>query len=94
VTTFVIGDVGNVPDPAAMVEYRAKVLATLELYGGGFVIRGGAIDVLEGGWRPTHLSVMRFPSAEHARRWYCSPEYRAIVPLRAGVRMDLVILDG
>lgn len=93
-TTFVIGNVGHVPDPAAMAEYRAKVLATLRRYGGGFAVRGGKIDVLEGDWRPTHLSVMEFPTEEDARRWYTSPEYREIHALRDGVAMDLVIVSG
>ncbi|MGW0810965.1 DUF1330 domain-containing protein [Nonomuraea sp. NPDC002799] len=93
-TTFVIGNVAVIPDKEKMAEYRAKVLATLQAYGGGFAIRGGAFDVLEGDWRPTHLSVMRFPSAEQARRWYDSPEYAEIVPLREGVHMDLILVDG
>ncbi|MEV0230714.1 DUF1330 domain-containing protein [Nonomuraea sp. NPDC050786] len=93
-TTFVIGNVAAIPDKEKMAEYRAKVLATLQAYGGGFAIRGGAFDVLEGDWQPTHLSVMRFPSADHARRWYASPEYAEIVPLREGVHMDLILVDG
>ncbi|MFC4531108.1 DUF1330 domain-containing protein [Sphaerisporangium dianthi] len=93
-TTFVIGNVAAVPDREKMAVYREKVLATLQAYGGGFAIRGGEFDVLEGGWHPTHLSVMQFPSAEHARRWYDSPEYAAITPLREGVEMDLILVDG
>jgi uncharacterized protein (DUF1330 family) len=93
-TALLIGNVGVVGDSAAMAEYRAKVERTLQLYGGGFVIRGGEFTVLEGDWRPTHLSVMGFPTAEDARRWYSSPEYQEIVPLRDGTHMDLILVEG
>ncbi|WP_282794123.1 DUF1330 domain-containing protein [Streptomyces sp. CC224B] len=93
-TALLIGNVGVIGDKEAMAEYRAKVLETLQLYGGGFVIRGGEFEVLEGDWRPEHLSVMGFPTAKDARRWYTSPEYRAIVPLREGTHMDLVLVEG
>ncbi|QFR00468.1 DUF1330 domain-containing protein [Streptomyces phaeolivaceus] len=93
-TALLIGNVGVIADERRMSDYRAKVLHTLELYGGGFMIRGGAFEALEGAWRPTHLSVMRFPTAAAARRWYHSPEYRAIVPLREGTHMDLILLEG
>ena len=91
---LVIGNVTAVRDERAMAEYREKVLATLQLYGGGFEVRGGTVDVLEGEWRPEHLSVMWFPTADHARRWYHSPEYAAILELRMGVDMELVLVAG
>ncbi|KUO12364.1 DUF1330 domain-containing protein [Streptomyces sp. DSM 15324] len=93
-TALLIGNVGVIGDERAMAEYREKVLHTLELYGGGFMIRGGAFETLEGDWNPTHLSVMVFPTAHLARLWYTSPEYQAIVPLRAGTHMDLVLVEG
>lgn len=93
-TALLIGNVGTVGDERRMAEYRAKVLDTLRLYGGGFMIRGGTFETLEGEWKPTHLSVMEFPTADHARRWYSSPEYRAIVPLRDGTPMDLILVEG
>lgn len=91
---LLIGNVGTLGDPEAMAEYRAQVGSTLALHGGGFVIRNGTFEVLEGIWRPDHLSVMGFPSAEQAHRWYRSPEYREIVPLRAGTHMDLILVEG
>lgn len=93
-TALLIGNVGAIGDERRMAEYRAKVLHTLELYGGGFMIRGGEFEALEGDWIPTHLSVMVFPTANLARRWYTSPEYRAIVPLREGTHMDLILVEG
>lgn len=93
-TALLIGNVGHIADAERMAEYRAKVLHTLELYGGYFVIRGGEFSVLEGDWEPTHMSVMGFPTAQDARRWYSSPEYQEIVPLRDGTHMDLILVEG
>ncbi|NEC87433.1 DUF1330 domain-containing protein [Streptomyces sp. SID12501] len=93
-TALLIGNVGVIGDEKNMAEYRAKVLGTLELYGGGFSIRGGRFEVLEGDWTPAHLSVMVFPTSDQARQWYTSPEYRAIVPLREGTHMDLILVEG
>ena len=38
--------------------------------------------VIEGQWPCTRTVLMRFPSAEEARRWYASPEYQAIAQHR------------
>ncbi len=94
VPTLLIGNVKAVRDPEAMAEYREKVLGTLQAYGGRFAVRGGAVDVFEGEWTPVHLSIMEFPSAEHARRWYRSPEYGEILALRDSVEMELILVDG
>ncbi|USX56276.1 DUF1330 domain-containing protein [Lentzea sp. HUAS12] len=93
-TALLIGNVGPVADHEGMAAYRERVGRILEAHGGRFVIRGGEFTVLEGAWWPTHLSVMEFPTADHARRWYTSPEYRELLSLREGTPMDLVLVEG
>jgi uncharacterized protein (DUF1330 family) len=91
---YVIADV-TVTDPATMDEYRKQVPATIAKYGGRFVVRGGAHQVLEGDWKPNRLVVIEFPTVDAARRWYDSEEYREPKALRikAG-RTNLVIVEG
>ena len=91
---YIIADV-TVTDPATMEEYRKRVPATLAKYGGRFVVRGGAHQIVEGDWKPNRLVVLEFPSLEHAKRWYASEEYREplAMRLRAG-RTNLVMVDG
>ncbi len=72
----------EVVDPEPYREYQRQVPATLERYGGRFVVRGGAFETLEGDWRPRRIVVMEFPSVERAKAWHASPEYRAILPIR------------
>jgi uncharacterized protein (DUF1330 family) len=69
---YVIGDI-EVTDPAAFLEYRNRLGATLEQYGGRFVIRGGRVNSMEGDWQPHRLLMLEFPSFEQAERWYNSP---------------------
>jgi len=91
---YVIAEV-TVTDPATMDEYRKQVPATLEKYGGRFVVRGGAIDVKEGDWKPSRLVVIEFDSMEHAKRWYDCEEYRLpkALPQKAG-RTNLLMVEG
>src|ERR1041384_5003264 len=73
---YLIVDI-EVTDPAVFAEYRQQVPATVEKYGGKFLVRGGNFEVLEGNWKPTRVVVIEFPSMELAKRWCDSEEYRA-----------------
>jgi uncharacterized protein (DUF1330 family) len=78
---YVIVDV-EVHDPIAYRAYTEQVPATVALYGGRFVVRGGAYETKEGHWQPQRIVVLEFPSMEAAKAWYDSPEYQAILPIR------------
>jgi uncharacterized protein (DUF1330 family) len=91
---YVIADV-DVNDPEVYREYAQLVPGTLEPFGGRFVIRGGAHEVLEGDWRPARLVMIEFPSADHARRWYTSEAYAAPMALRHRASSgSLVLVEG
>jgi len=66
----------------AMAGYRAAVPATLEQYGGRFLTRGGATELIEGSPEPKRIVITEFSDAAAAKRWYNSPEYRKILPGR------------
>jgi len=91
---YVIVDV-RVTDRALMEEYRKQVPATVAKYGGRFLVRGGAHEVLEGDWKPTRVVVLEFPDMAQARRWYDSEEYREpkALRLKAG-QADMIFVDG
>jgi uncharacterized protein (DUF1330 family) len=95
VPAYAVVNVRRVVENTEMTEYRSKVQATLDLYGGRFLARGGAVDIREGDWKPERLVVIEFPSIEEARDWYDSPEYQAIVGLRTrNSETDLVFIEG
>lgn len=88
---YIIADV-RVIDPTAYEEYRRQVAATIEQYGGRFLVRGGAAQQLEGGWEPQRIVVLEFESAERARAWYGSPEYGPLLRLRQSASEGRFIL--
>jgi uncharacterized protein (DUF1330 family) len=67
---------------AGMEPYRAAVPATIAQYGGRFLTRGGATQLLEGGPEPKRIVILEFADAAAAKRWYDSPEYQKILPMR------------
>ena len=71
---YMIADV-NVTDPAGFEEYRKLVSATIEVYGGRYLVRGGAVEPVEGNWNPSRLVILEFDSVERAKEWYYSEEY-------------------
>ncbi|MEU3740097.1 DUF1330 domain-containing protein [Streptomyces sp. NPDC032198] len=81
-TAYVIADVQLTGNAEELAEYRSKVVATLEPYGGRYLARGGEVDVVEGAWAPGQIVLVEFPDLAAARAWNESAEYQAIAPLR------------
>jgi len=93
-TAYVIAEV-EVTDPAGYKPYTELVPATIALYGGRFLVRGAAAEVLEGDWPPRRRVIIEFPSMEAARAWWDSPEYAGPKAMRrAASRGRLVLLEG
>ena len=82
-------------DEIAFSEYRKAVPSTLEAFGGKFIVRGGALKLLEGEWPHARLVVIEFPSRAAAEGWYRSPEYQKIIGLRrSSTATNLVNVEG
>lgn len=91
---YVIAEV-EVVDPQGFEEYRKMVPATIEKYGGRFVVRGGVTETLEGQWVPKRLVIIQFDSVERAKQWWASEEYRDAKALRQRTAVtNLVIVEG
>jgi len=82
-TAYVVVD-AEVTDPVAYEAYKRLAEVSLPPYGGRYLVRGGAMEVLEGDWAPQRVVVLAFPDAEAARRWRAGPEYQAAVEARKG----------
>jgi uncharacterized protein (DUF1330 family) len=82
-------------DPERMAEYRRLSSIAAAKFGGRFLVRGGAYEVLEGDWQPQRLVVIEFESKERAKAFYDSPEYVAARQARAGVSsFDMVLVEA
>lgn len=85
----------EVTDPVGYEEYRQLVPATIAQYGGRFLVRGGAVEQLEGDWQPGRVVVLEFPSLEQAKRWYHSEEYRDPKALRfKTAKAKMILVEG
>ena len=72
----------DVTNPAEYEPYRAAVPATIAQYGGRYLTRGGAAELIEGGPEPKRIVILEFADAAALKRWYNSPEYQKILPGR------------
>ena len=91
---YIVGDV-RVEDPERYTDYSAHTESTLEPFGGRFIVRGGASEVLEGEWRPNRIVVIEFPDEQSARDWYASERYQEILPIRQEASTgSLVFVEG
>lgn len=91
---YVIAEV-TITDPQGFDEYRQMVPATVAKYGGKFIVRGGQTEKMEGDWEPKRLVILEFDSAERAKQWWASEEYREAKALRQRTALtNLVIVEG
>ena len=91
---YVISDL-VVRDPAILETYRTRAAASIEAYGGRYLVRGGEIRVLEGERNPSALVIVEFPDTATAERWYASPEYASALEVRAlALERSLILVDG
>ena len=85
----------DVEDPVRYAEYKRIAPPSIAAYGGRYVLRGGACEILEGSWLPPRLVVLEFASAERARAWWASPEYAPAKALRqASARTEMLLIEG
>src|SRR5262245_53991892 len=93
-TAYVISDAVFL-DPEAVEAYRTRAAASIAHYGGRYLVRGGAIERLEGAWAPENIIIVAFPDRETARAWYRSPEYAGALAIRdRAVSRSLILVDG
>jgi uncharacterized protein (DUF1330 family) len=78
---YVVGQV-TVKNPDKWAEYRSRVPATLEPWGAELVFRGKQVAALAGANPHPDIVVIRFPDAAAVARWFSSPAYQALIPLR------------
>jgi uncharacterized protein (DUF1330 family) len=78
-TAYIVGDI-EIHDPQAYEEYRARVPAVIAAHGGRYLVRGGAVETLEGDWALKRTVILEFPDMEALMAFWNAPDYQ---PLRA-----------
>jgi uncharacterized protein (DUF1330 family) len=84
----------DVTDPEGYKAYMTADMVAFGKFGGRFLVRGGAYEVVEGKARARTV-VLEFPSYRAALDCYRSADYQAAAALRKGrAEFDLVIIEG
>jgi uncharacterized protein (DUF1330 family) len=92
---YAIVNIAAVTDQEGFAEYRRLVPENVELHGGRYLVAGGEMDVVEGGWHPNRVVILEFPSYGQLKEWYESDDYRPLRDLRQGSsEADIVLVDG
>ena len=89
-TAYAIAHLRNPQLNAEVVDYIDRIQATMDPFGGRFLVHGGEVDVREGEW-PGTIVIIEFPDADQAAAWYESPAYQEILPFRTN-HIDSVAL--
>jgi uncharacterized protein (DUF1330 family) len=85
----------TVLDPEGFAEYRAKMPELIAKFGGRYLIRGGAIDVVEAPFEVDRMTVVEYPSMEMARACYESADYAPLLALRQRTtRSHVALIEG
>jgi uncharacterized protein (DUF1330 family) len=82
-------------DQKLMMRYRDLVPPAVHAHGGKFIVRGGAIETLEGGWAPQRIVIIEFPTVAAAKAWWASEEYAELKAMRqrAG-KTRMIVVEG
>ena len=78
---FLIADI-DVHDDEAYRAYREANPAIVRQFGGRYIALGGEGKVLEGDWQPRRPVIIEVPDMEAIKRFYNSPEYEQLRPIR------------
>lgn len=91
---YIIVDV-TITDLVLYEEYKKLTPASLVPFDGKFVVRGGAVETLEGDWNPSRFVVLEFPSKEKAKAWWSSPDYAPAKAIRqSAATTGMILVEG
>lgn len=88
---YIVAEI-EVTNPTEYERYRPLAGASVARFGGKFLVRGGAAELLEGTPEPKRLVVIEFADAAAAHRWYDSPEYHEALKIRQSASRGRVLL--
>ena len=93
-SAYVIVEI-DIVDPTGYEEYKKLAGATVEEYGGEYIVRGGTVETLEGDWKPKRIVVLKFESMQRAKEWLNSEEYREPRKMRhRTAKTKMILVEG
>jgi uncharacterized protein (DUF1330 family) len=94
VNAYAVGLLHDIDQNDEILDYLRRIQATLDPYGGHFLVHGSMPEVLEGPFDGV-VVLIGFPDVASARAWYESPGYQDLLPLRTrNTRSITFLLEG
>jgi len=91
---YVISDVEFL-DSEGVATYRTLAQESIAKYGGRYIMRGGAMEPVEGDWMPKTIIIVELPTMARAREWYQSNEYADALRVRQyALKRKLIFVEG
>ncbi|HUA16719.1 MAG TPA: DUF1330 domain-containing protein [Verrucomicrobiae bacterium] len=80
--TYVVVTIKTIKDLAAFRDYAVRAEPIIARHGGKYVAVDKSPDVRQGEWPFVRTVIVAYPDYAAAQRWYTSPEYQEIIPIR------------
>jgi uncharacterized protein (DUF1330 family) len=81
----------EITDPVAYETYRQQVPALIAAHGGRYLVRGGAVEVLEGERTLRRQVILEFPDMARLKAFHGSPEYARLIAIRQAASVGSVV---
>jgi uncharacterized protein (DUF1330 family) len=93
-TAYIYANI-KIHNSALYEQYRAGVRAVIAAFGGRYLVRGGAVEVLEGAPELERQVILEFPDMAALKAFYSSPEYSALLAIRQQAATgSLIAIEG
>jgi len=93
-SAYVIVEI-DIIDSVGYDEYKKLAGATVEKYGGKYIVRGGRAETLEGDWNPKRIVVLEFESMQRAKDWLNCDDYREPRKMRhRTAKTNMIVVEG
>ena len=73
-------------------KYRAQLPPIIAKYGGRHLVRGGAVEVIEGDVDVQFQVILEFPNIAALKASYFSVEYKPMIAIRQRAATDSIVL--
>ncbi|MGB9183789.1 MAG: DUF1330 domain-containing protein [Solirubrobacteraceae bacterium] len=85
----------EITDEVKSREYSRQAVPQIQHFGGEVLAARGAVEVLEGDWRPQSVTVLRFDNMDALEAWYESPDYAPLKQMRLDSNIgDIIAIEG
>ncbi len=85
----------HITDPDTYEVYKRMAAAAIDRHGGRYLVRGGALERLEGEWDPPRLVVIEFSSMAAAKAFFECDEYVEARKVRENAAsLNILLAEG